>query len=115
MFQLGARAAFWLLLALICFWTLAPVSYRPQTGHAMFERFWAFLALGGALAAGYPRRPLMVATIICLVALGSEALQAIVPTRDARPVDAVEKTAGGLAGVAAVASLTSGLRAARRR
>jgi VanZ family protein len=96
----GALGAFWALFGLICFWTLAPVGFRPQTGHAALERFAAFLALGGALGLSYPRRWLVVAAAICAIALGTEALQLVMPSRAAQLIDAVEKSLGGLAGVA---------------
>jgi hypothetical protein len=101
----AAVAAFWLLLALICFSTFAPVGLRPRTGHVILERFAAFFALGGCLAFGYPRRPLQIAAMIVAIAIGSEALQLLIPTRDARFVDAMEKGLGGLVGVAAVTVL----------
>jgi hypothetical protein len=110
----GALAAFCLLFGLICFWTLAPVGFRPQTGHPALERFGAFLALGGALALGYPRRWLTVAAAICVIAIGTEALQIVIPSRDARPVDAAEKSLGGLAGIAAIAATERSLAASRR-
>jgi VanZ family protein len=98
----AALAAFWLLLGLICFATFAPVGLRPRTGHVILERFAAFFALGGSLAFSYPRRPLPTAAVIVAIATGSEALQLLIPTRDARIVDALEKGLGGLAGVVAV-------------
>jgi len=110
MIQKTALAAFWLLLGLISFWTLAPVGFRPQTGYPVVERFAAFLALGGALGLGYPRRPMLAAAIVCGIAVGSEALQVIIPSRDARLVDAAEKVLGGVAGVGSFAAIAGYLR-----
>jgi VanZ family protein len=105
-----ALLVFWLLLGLICFWTYGPVGFRPQTGHAVLERFTAFFALGGALAWGYPRRPVLAAMIIGVIAVGSEALQMVIPSRDARLIDAVEKLLGGTAGVAVTVLIVLALR-----
>ena len=110
MIQKAALAAFCLLLGLISFWTLAPVGFRPQTGHGALERFLAFIALGGALGVGYPRRPMLTAAIVCGIAFGSEALQIIVPSRDAGAVDAVEKALGAIVGVGSVLAITDYLR-----
>lgn len=95
-----AMPAFWVLLALISFWTLAPVEFRPQTGHPFLERFLAFLGLGAALAAAYPRRIRLTLAAVAVISVGLEALQLLAPTRDARAVDAAEKLAGGLTGLA---------------
>ena len=101
-------AAFWILLGLTCFSTFAPVGLRPRTGHVILERSAAFFALGGSLAFGYPRRPIATALAVIAIAVGSEALQLFVPSRDARVVDAVEKALGGLAGVTAATLVASG-------
>jgi hypothetical protein len=103
MTQRVAFALFWGLLALILFWTLSPVQLRPQVGHPALERAGAFIALAAALGTAYPRRLLLVATIVCLIAIGSEALQFFISTRHARLADAAEKAAGGLVGALAVA------------
>jgi hypothetical protein len=102
MIRRAALSVFWLLLGLICVWTFAPVGLRPQTGHPALERFAAFFAMGGALALGCPRRPLLAAAIVCAIAVGSEALQIVIPFRDARPIDAVEKLLGGAFGTGAM-------------
>jgi hypothetical protein len=65
------------------------------------------------LAFSCPRRPLLAAALIGAIAVGSEALQSVIPTRDARPTDAVEKLLGGLAGVAAARVAMNGLRTVR--
>jgi hypothetical protein len=109
-----ARISCWLLLGSIFFVTFAPVQFRPQTGHASLERSGAFFALGAAFLLSYPKRAFMVAAVVFAIALGSEGLQVLIPTRDARPIDAVEKALGGLAGVAAMAALGRGWGAARQ-
>jgi VanZ family protein len=98
-----ALGLFCILLALILFWTLSPVHLRPHFTRAAVERAGAFFVLAASLAAAYPRRPFLVAVVICSIAVGSEALQIFVASRDARFVDGAEKTVGGLVGVAAVA------------
>jgi hypothetical protein len=110
----GALAFFCLLFVLICFWTLAPVGYRPPSGHPELERFGAFLALGGALTLGFPRRWLTVAAAICAIAIATEALQIAIPSRDARPIDALEKLLGGLTGVAVIAATEWSLATSRQ-
>lgn len=105
MTQKIALGLFWALLALILFWTLSPVHLRPHFTRAPVERAGAFFALAAALGAAYPRRPLLVALIICSIAVGSEALQILIPSRDARIIDGAEKVVGGLLAVGAVALL----------
>lgn len=100
-----ALALFWALLAFIVFSTLSPLHLRPHLSRASVERAGAFFALAVALGTGYPRRLLLVALVICSIAAGSEAFQLLVPTRHARLLDGLEKTAGGLAGVAVVAAV----------
>ena len=103
-----ARVACWLLVGAIFFVTFAPVRFRPQTGHAYLERSGAFFLLGATLLLSYPKRGLMMAAVVLAIAVGSEGLQAFIPTRDARPADAAEKALGGLAGVAVMAALGRG-------
>jgi VanZ family protein len=104
-----------LLVALVGFWTFAPVGFRPQYGYPFAERFLAFFALGGALAVSAGRGWLAVAAVICLVAISTEALQIVISTRDARLIDAAEKCLGGLAGVTGIAWTVRRLTAFGRR
>jgi hypothetical protein len=106
MTQKIALALFWILLALILFWTLSPVQLRPHVARAAVERAGAFFALAVTLGASYPRRPLLVALVICAIAVGSEALQLVIASRHARLIDAAEKLAGGLTGIAAVVGVS---------
>lgn len=66
----------------------------------LLEHFGAFAVIGFLLSVTYSRTAL-----ICLLVLGSavilELLQLVVPDRDARVVDAVEKLIGGGAGIIA--------------
>lgn len=65
------------------------------------ERFGAYGLLGFLFFLSYPRR----ITVICLIVFGSaillEWLQIFTPDRDARVIDAMEKVAGGAAGILA--------------
>jgi hypothetical protein len=103
MTQKISLALFWMLLALILFSTLSPVQLRPQFGRPALERAGGFIALAAALGVSYPRRPFLVALAICSIAIGSEALQLLIPSRHARLIDGGEKMAGSLVGAAAVA------------
>jgi VanZ family protein len=76
---------------------------RPETGHVFLERFLAFAALGTTFGVGYPRRmPFAVAATV-LAAIGLETAQLLIPGRHARVIDAGEKIAGGVAGLAMAA------------
>ncbi len=106
--------AFWLLVAAITFVTLSPIQFRPRTGHAVLERFGAFFALGAAFMTAYPKRLPTAVGVVSLIAVALEAMQRLVPSRHGEVLDALEKLAGGLAGVA-VAALAFGLSERFRR
>ena len=89
------------LLTLIVLATLVPISLRPHTGHVHVERVSAYLALGALSAFAVPNRWPWVLLGVVLIALGLEWLQTLIPTRDGRLPDALEKTAGGALGVSA--------------
>jgi hypothetical protein len=94
------RIAAWLLLAAIVAITLVPGELRPVSGGPVqFERLGAFLALGIAFGLGYPAWPLRMLGLVCLVAVGSEFLQEIVPSRHAVGMDAALKMAGATIGL----------------
>ena len=95
-----------LILAVIIYATIVPIGWRPQTGHVHFERVAAYFSLGGSLVLGLPKRPLLVALILVLIACGLEYLQTFIPTRDGRLFDAFEKSLGALAGVGIGYALT---------
>lgn len=105
-FRFAARLAAWCLLGLIVIATLSPIDLRPETGAAPWlERFCAYLAMAGAFAVGYPNRVRWIAVGVVLAAVLLEMGQNLSPTRHGRPLDALEKAAGGLAGVAAGAAV----------
>jgi VanZ family protein len=100
MIRILARIAAWLLAAFIVFATLSPVGMRPRTGGAPeLERFAAYLTLGFGFAIGYPTRRRLIAVALVVFAFGLEAAQTLVPTRDGRLPDAIQKGAGALSGV----------------
>jgi hypothetical protein len=97
--------AAWATLTFIIFATLSPAHLRPEltaTEPALvvvFERVGAFAVLGLLFASGYPRRYGLVCAIVLGSAILLEYLQILVPDRDARMIDAIEKIAGGGAGI----------------
>ena len=99
--QLFAYAAFITSLAVIAYATLVPISLRPSTGHLHPERMLAYFILGGTLGVARSSRPWGALLIVCVIACGLEFLQMFIPTRDARIGDALEKSAGAVAGVGA--------------
>jgi len=110
--RIAAMSA-WLLLVAIAFVTLSPIDLRPQTGHDTAERVLAFAALGAAFGVGYPRRLGFAVAVTCVAAAGLEMAQLLAPGRHARLLDAGEKLAGGLVGVA-IAILWQAFSARRR-
>ena len=110
--KLIAAAAWACLIFIICA-TLSSIDKRPELIGVGFykafftivERFGAYALLGLLFYLAYPRK---VASV-CLLVFGSavilELLQILVPDRDARVVDAVEKMAGGAAGILAARTL----------
>jgi VanZ family protein len=94
-------AAAWVFLVFIVFATLSPAYLRPRLPGAeptlivLFERFGAYAVLGLLFSISYPRRYGLVFIVVFGSAILLELLQIIIPDRDARVVDAVEKLAGG--------------------
>ena len=101
--------AAWACLIFIIYATLSSLDARPElTGVGFYrafftviERFGAYAVLGLLFYLAYPRHVVPV----CLIVLGNavilELLQNFVPDRDARVADALEKLAGGVAGILA--------------
>lgn len=89
----------WLLLLATAFVTLSPIGWRPESGlPPSVERFGAFLLLSLMFALAYPHRLLRVVLIVAAAAIGLEALQLLIPTRDARVFDMAVKLLGGAVG-----------------
>jgi hypothetical protein len=107
MFSKVMAVAAWTSLIFIIYATLVSGGARPQLtrdepGLIVFvERFGAYALLGVLFTLAYPRH----VALICLLVLGGavvlELLQLLVPGRDARLIDAVEKLAGGGVGILA--------------
>ena len=107
-YKLIASAA-WSLLIFIAYATLTSIEARPElygdgfykASFTVLERFGAYGVLGLLFYFAYPRR----VGFVCLLVFGSavilEILQIFVPDRDARVIDALEKLAGGAAGMLA--------------
>ena len=99
MVQRVSTIAGWLALAFIVFATLSPIDDRPVIANAQLEHFAAFAVVGLAFGLAYPRRVVLVATIILISAFGLEALQLLTPDRHARLLDASMKAVGGFCGM----------------
>jgi hypothetical protein len=85
---------------------MRPAATEPALVVA-FERIGAFAVLGLLFSGGYPRRYGLVWLIVLGSAILLELLQMLVPDRDARMVDAMEKITGGGAGIVAAQWLVS--------
>jgi hypothetical protein len=102
MFHRLIVAAAWACLAFIAYATLYSIGSRPVLAGGFFnviERFGAYTVLGLFFHLAYPRH----LTFVCIMVFGSavtlEALQNLVPDRDPRTLDAIEKLLGGTAGI----------------
>lgn len=82
------------------YFKLAPYLMRPamQT-YAHFEHVIAFAFLGALFGFAYPRRPILVCVIVFGAAALLEIMQTITPDRHGTLIDALEKMAGGAAGI----------------
>jgi VanZ family protein len=97
----------WLLAAAVTFATLGPPAYRP---HAAIthdgEHILAFVLVGLAFAAAYPRQRRLAAGL-SVVSIGVlELLQLFVPGRHARLEDFVVDALAALVGFAIVSLIT---------
>jgi hypothetical protein len=102
-------AAAWACLIFIIYATLSSIDKRPEligvgfykAFFTLVERFGAYALLGLLFYLAYPRK----FASVCLLVFGSavilELLQILVPDRDARVLDALEKLAGGASGILA--------------
>ena len=109
-----ATATAWIAIVLIAYATLthvgfvyaiyfrlAPFLMQPamQT-YAHFEHVIAFAVLGALFGFAYPRHLLLVCCVVLGAAALLEILQTMTPDRHGTWVDALEKMAGGVAGIA---------------
>ena len=81
--------------------------------YAHFEHVIAFALLGALFGFAYPKRTILVCCIVFGAAALLEVLQTITPDRHGTLIDALEKIAGGAAGIA-LARTVQTLRAKRK-
>jgi hypothetical protein len=102
MFQKFITIAAWLFLAFIAYATISPIQDRPTLPtSSSFEHLAAFAVLGALFCLAYPRQIALVLLIVLGSAVLLELMQLLTPGRHGRISDAVEKMAGGAAGIAA--------------
>lgn len=78
----------WLLIAATTFATLGPPEFRPHSALGQDgEHALAFVLVGLAVGAAYPRRPLLTALIAVALTGMLELLQFLAPGRHARLED----------------------------
>jgi hypothetical protein len=83
----------------VYFW-LSPFLMRPEMKtFAHVEHIIAFAFVGALFSFSYPRRTLVVCCIVLGAAALLETLQTLTPDRHGTLIDAVEKMAGGAAGI----------------
>jgi hypothetical protein len=99
-FQKLLKFAAWAGLCVIAYSTLSPLGDRPiLLTSSKPEHLAAFAILGTLFCLGYPRRTVAVLLIVLGSAALLELLQFLTPDRHARTLDALQKMAGGAAGV----------------
>jgi hypothetical protein len=97
--------AAWACLIFIVYATLVSAHVRPELTQsepmlAVFaERYGAYGLLGGLFRLAYPSRVRAVWIFVLGSAVILELLQILIPDRDARIIDAMEKMAGGATGL----------------
>ena len=102
MVQKLARIAAWVVLCYIAYATLSPIAARPTLpSSSSIEHVAAFAVLGTLFCLAYPRHVVLVCMIVLGAAVLLELAQLITPDRHARAQDAIEKVAGGAAGILA--------------
>ena len=104
-------AVAWGCFVFLIYATLSPLSERPELTRnetvlsVIVERVGAYALLGGLFMVAYPRRIMLVCLLVLGGAIALESLQNLVPDRDARIVDALEKLAGGIIGIGSAAAI----------
>ena len=100
MFDKITAIAAWALLAFVAFATISPIRDRPTLAtSSSLEHLAAFAALGILFSVAYRKQ----FALVCLIVIGSAVLleyaQLLTPDRHGRVEDALEKIAGGAAGI----------------
>jgi VanZ family protein len=105
MLQKLSTVAAWACLIFIIYATLSHAAGRPQLTTTepplvvIVERFGAYGLLGLLFCLAYPSRIALVCALVFGSAIILELLQIVIPDRDARVIDAVEKLVGGAVGI----------------
>ena len=100
------KCAAWAVLCVIAYSTLSPLGDRPNSlTSSKLEHLAAFAILGSLFRLAYPRRIHAALLIVLGSAVLLELLQFLTPDRHARTLDALQKIAGGAAGVFAGSAL----------
>ena len=113
MLQKLSTVAAWACLIFIIYATLSHAGGRPELTTTeppvvvIVERFGAYGLLGLLFCLAYPRRIALVCALVFGSAVVLELLQIVIPDRDARVIDAVEKLAGGAVGIVSSRALLS--------
>jgi hypothetical protein len=82
------------------YFKLAPILMGPEMRtYAHFEHVLAFALLGALFAFAYPHKLLLVCSVVIGGAVVLELAQTMTPDRHGTMVDALEKMAGGAAGI----------------
>ena len=82
------------------YYELSPLLMRPgMRNYAHFEHIIAYAVVGTLFGFAYPRRIILVCCIVFGGAILLEILQTLTPDRHGTLVDALEKMAGGGAGI----------------
>jgi VanZ family protein len=82
------------------YFKLAPLLRGPEMRtYAHFEHVIAFAFLGALFTLAYPKRLLLVGCIVLGGAVLLEIAQTLTPDRHGTLIDALEKIAGGVAGI----------------
>jgi VanZ family protein len=82
------------------YFKLSPILMRPEMrNYAHFEHLISFAVVGMLFGLAYPRRPILVCCIVFGGAALLEFLQTLTPDRHGTLADALEKMAGGAAGI----------------
>jgi VanZ family protein len=88
------------------YFKLAPYLMRAEMQtYAHFEHVIAFACLGALFGVAYPKRPIVVCIIVLGAAAMLEIMQTMTPDRHGTWIDALEKMAGGAAGIAIARTL----------
>ena len=105
--------AAWSFLLFVIYATLTSAGARPELTQdepewvVFVERFGAYAILGALFFLAYPRHVGLVCLFIIGGAVILELLQLLIPDRDARVIDAIEKMTGGVTGIVVARTLAA--------